>query len=130
MPLTRFLGKPRMTVRRIMIDVALIAIGFHAVIASPPYLDVARGHWARCTQQAADDSREALAYRRVADSLGPDGILTLCIVFPGANGGSIPYSGRVAAKLADYHEARARTYERARWWSWAGLPADAPRPSL
>jgi hypothetical protein len=35
LPGMSLLGKPRMTLQRMMIDVALIAVGFHAVIALP-----------------------------------------------------------------------------------------------
>ena len=63
--LKSFLGLPRITVRRMMIYVALGALALQAMIALPPYIKMVRVHWGVCNRRAAGYSREAADCRRL-----------------------------------------------------------------
>jgi hypothetical protein len=124
--LKSFLGLPRITVRRMMIYVAVSALALQAMIVLPPYIKMVRAHWAVCNRRAAGYSREAAGRRRLGTLFpGETPIFELRCYWAE---GEKPRTGAMMIQEALHYEALAKIYERARWRPWAGLPTEPPRP--
>jgi hypothetical protein len=123
-----------MTVRRLMVYVAVIAlvpqVVITVVIALAPRVEAAGGHWALCRQQAFQSDRLAAAYRAFASRDPEDAVIPGVTVRLTEKGPVIPATGKAAAKMASYFAVRARIYDRAKWCPWAGMPAEPPWPKL
>jgi hypothetical protein len=124
--LKRFLGLPRITVRRMMIYVALSALALQAMIALPPYIRMVRAHWAVCNRRSAGYSREAADCRRLGTLFPGETPVPwfTCSLAKGEN----PRTGAMMIQESLHYEALAKNYERARWRPWAGLPTEPPPP--
>jgi hypothetical protein len=124
----KFLGLPRITLRRMMIYVAVLAVAPKAIIELLPYFEMASKHWAMCHREAARDSELASGYRDLANCHPGDAIAAPNVFYSGDDPKrELPLTGAEAARMAEYHDARRVVYDRARWRPWAGMP-DPPWP--
>ncbi len=125
---------PRVTLRRLMVYVALIAIVPQAiitvVIVLAPRIGAAGRHWSLCRQQASQSYQLASAYRAFASRYGADEPIPGVTVRQTEKGPVIPATGGAAASMARHFAARARNYEHAMWRPWAGMPPEPPWPGL
>lgn len=123
-------GSPPLTLRRVMIYIAVIAVALQAVIALPPYIEIACEHWARCRELAAKYNQFAAHDRYLAEHYPGNTIFAHDVGFHTKQGQFIPDTGGMAAMRVPYYEAAVQIYERAKWRPWAGLPTDVPQPPL
>jgi hypothetical protein len=120
---TSFLGLPRITLRRMMIYVAVFAVAPKAIIELLPYMNSASNHWAVCHREAAQDSELASGYRNLAKRHPGDAIVAPNVFYSGDDPEhETPLTGAEAARMAEYLDARRQVYEHAKWRPWAGVP--------
>ena len=127
---TSFLDTPRLTVRRMMIYVAVAAVTVYLAREVPDWRDSANEHWKACQNQVVYERQQAANFRESAPLYPGDTVVTSDIVLVGTQGQEVPYTGRFAARMADYFDERARIFERAKWQPWAGIPAGPASPEL
>lgn len=121
-------GSPRLTLRRVMIYVAVIAVALDGAIALPPDIEMTSEHWARCRGVAAEYDELASRDGYLAEHYPGDTVIAHDVGRYHKKRQFIPDTGEMAARRVPYHEAAARIYERAKWRPWAGLPTDVPQP--
>ncbi len=100
---------PRVTLRRLMVYVALIAIVPQAVIPVViilvPRVEAAGRHWALCRQQASQSDQLASAYREFASRYGAEQPIPGVTVRQTEKGPVIPATGKGAASMARHFAA-------------------------
>ena len=106
---------PRVTLRRLMVYVALIAIVPQAVIPVViilvPRVEAAGRHWSLCRQQASQSYQLASAYRAFASRYGADEPIPGVTVRQTEKGPVIPATGKGGGK---YGPAFRRTSAKLR----------------
>jgi hypothetical protein len=119
---TSFWGLPQLTVRRMMIYVAVIAVAPQVVLEFRRLID----HWVTCKQLAAHYSKEATLFRRIAIRY-PGNTVAPPVAYL-TESPCTPVTGEFTARKVPYYEALANLYESAKWRPWAGMPTEPPPP--
>jgi hypothetical protein len=121
--LKSFLSPPRITVRRMMIYVALSALALQATNTLPPFIKAVTVHWDVCNFRAAWCRGQAASCRQLStDFPGDTPIPEFCLALPE----EYRRTGNTVMQEALYYEAAAKNYESARWRPWVGIPAEPP----
>ncbi len=109
---TSFLGLPRLTVRRMMVYVAVVALAIQVVRMAPACADAVHAHWTACERKGLYEQQMASTYRLMAAR------------FPGD---ARRQAWEATAALCD---ARAQISERAKWRLCSEIPPGSPPPDL
>jgi hypothetical protein len=122
-------GVPRLTVRRLMFYVVLVAVALKLATVLPDRIEDCFFHWTAWSKAALEERTEAQWYARHAASVAPNQIVGPCYAnVRDESGRIVRYTGRVAATLARYHESVARICEAHRCRVWAVQPPPIPSP--
>jgi len=119
---TSFLRLPRMSLRTMMIYVAVIAVAPKVIIELLPTIEMASKHWAICSREAAHDRELASGYRDLATRYPRGAVIAPDVFYVGEGERGIPFNGEAAARMAQYHDARLRIYDHAKWRPWSDMP--------
>ena len=87
---TRFRGLPRLTVRRMMIYVAVVAVAIQTARVAPAYVDAASAHWIDCQRQARYQRQLASYYRLLVARHAVDATIRTDVVLVKTHGEETP----------------------------------------
>src|SRR5262245_21550635 len=118
---TSFLGLARITVRRMMIYVAVIGLALSL------YIHMVREHWRACSAFAAHYSKGATICRSIATRY-PGNTIAPPVGYQTGVAVDKPFTGALAAQRMKYYEALVQIYESAKWRPWAVMPTVPPPP--
>jgi hypothetical protein len=123
------MGFPRISIRRMMVYVAIFAIVPNVIVGLVQMADNARQHWQTCNNLAAHFRRVSAAYLSQSRQYPPDTVIPGVQARLTPQGPIIQATGKIAAQMAPYCSAAARIYDRAKWRLWENVPGE-PFPDL